>query len=126
MMTNADDSSAPGGQMGARLVPVSLGEHTVYVSVSAQRSLSSREPGDEQEISSHTKTPKLEQVLDGLAVFAVEIAERLKGTDASRIGVQFGCDIAVESGTVVAVFGKASASSSISVSLEWTGTGSQQ
>jgi hypothetical protein len=71
--------------------------------------ISARRPGQ----------PKLEQLLDGLAGFAQEIAGRLQGTDASKVSVQFGCEVLVESGQFVAVIGKASSKSTITVGLEW-------
>jgi hypothetical protein len=78
-------------------------------------------PGEEQEIAGRrVGKPKLEQLLDGLGVFAQEIAGRLRDTDASRVTVQFGCEVAVESGQLVAMIGKISSASSITVSLEWT------
>jgi len=113
----------PEGGRATRLIPVELAGQTIYVSVSVT-ALASGDPGesgDEQEISSRAGKPKLEQVLDGLEVFAAEIATRMRQTKASRISVQFGCDMAAESGGLVAVIGKASATSSISVTLEWVG-----
>jgi hypothetical protein len=110
----------PGGSEGAfRLVPVSIDGLKVYLF--AQEVGVSREVlGEEHEIAS--RQPRLEQVVDGLAGFAKQIAGRLQETDAVKVAVEFGCDIAVESGSFIAVIGKASASSSFKVSLEWSKT----
>jgi Trypsin-co-occurring domain 1 len=105
------------------LVPVELSGQKVLVAAAGDGSAATLTvvAGEEQEVSGRGGRPALEQVLDGLAVFATEIAARMRSTDATRVGVEFGCDIAVESGSLVAVIGKASASSSIRVSLEWSG-----
>lgn len=123
-MLGSDDQAA-GASLPVTLVPVELGGHAVLVVVSGD-GLDTRPgvtAGEEQEVSARGGKPTLEQVLDGLAGFAAEVASRLKSTDATRVGVQFGCDIGVESGSLVAVIGKASVSSSITVSLEWDGHG---
>ena len=91
----------------------------IATSAAAQSWADPADPDEESEISSRRHEPKLEQVLDGVAVFAEEVVERLRGAEATKITVEFGCDIAVESGAFVAVIGKASASSSLKVSLEW-------
>nr|WP_246260446.1 CU044_2847 family protein [Streptomyces typhae] len=75
---------------------------------------------EEEEIGARRPgRPRLEQLLDGLAGFAQEIASRLQSTDASKVSVQFGCEVIVESGQFVAVIGKASSKSTITVGLEW-------
>jgi hypothetical protein len=105
-----------GSESASRLVPVSMDGLKVYLyaqEVGAAQAAS----GEEHEIAS--RQPRLEQVVDGLAGFAKQLAGRLQETDAVKIAVEFGCDIAVESGSFIAVIGKASASSSFKVSLEW-------
>ena len=105
-----------------RLIPVELAGRTVMVAVAGEglAAVAGAVAGEEREVSGRVGKPALEQVLDGLAVLATEIAARMRTTDATRVGVEFGCDIAVESGALVAVIGKASATSSIKVSLEWS------
>jgi Trypsin-co-occurring domain 1 len=95
------------------LVPVEVDGQKVYLSARG----TAAQLGEEQEIGS--RQPKLEQVIDGLAGFANKMMERLQDTGASRLSVQFGCEVAVESGMFVAVIGKASASSTFTVELEW-------
>ncbi|WP_329266883.1 CU044_2847 family protein [Streptomyces sp. NBC_01451] len=111
-------SQTSAGRDGAELVAVEAGWQRVYLSASQARSVDLE--GGEEEISGRRRgEPKLEQLLDGLAGFAQEIAGRLRSTDASRVSVQFGCEVLVESGQFVAVIGKASATSMITVGLEW-------
>jgi hypothetical protein len=99
-----------------RLVPIEVDGQRIYLSVRAVQPARG-EPGDEREIA--YRKPRLEQVLDGLAVFAQEIGGRFQETNASKVTVQFGCEVVLESGTLIAVIGKASATSTITVGLEW-------
>jgi hypothetical protein len=96
---------------GTHLVPVSLGEYTVYLSVPVTRL------GDEEDIVA--RAPDLDSMLGGIAAFAAELTTRLRTTDVSKISVEFGCEFGVESGGFVAVIGKASAKSAVKVGLEW-------
>ena len=62
----------------------------------------------------------LDDVLGGMMGVARAVGERLKESDASKVNVEFGCEFAIESGSVVAVIGKASGKSTFKVALEWT------
>lgn len=73
--------------------------------------------GGESEIA--WRQPSLEQALDSLMGVAGAISARLRDADATRVSVEFGCEFAIESGTFVAVIGKASATSAFKVCLEW-------
>ena len=75
--------------------------------------------GGEREISGRRR-PALEQVLDGVSAFAEEVVRRVQRTDADRITVTFGCEAVLESGSLVAAIGRASASSTFTVELEWS------
>ena len=97
------------------LVPLNMGEHTVYLAV---RGLEGAGAGEESEISG--REPRLDQVLDGLTEFSKELMGRLHQAGASKVTVEFGCEIAVDSGSLFAVIGKASAKSTLKVGLEWT------
>ena len=100
------------------LVPVQVGDQVVYMSVSdLDDALPSPHEDEEGEVA--LRRPKLAQVLDGLTAFASEFAGRFDDSGASKITVQFGCEVAVESGSFIAVIGKASAASTITVGLEW-------
>jgi hypothetical protein len=96
----------------AVLVPMVVGDHKVYLSVQEIRA------DDEDEIAS--RPPTLDQVVGGLTGVAKKIAAGLQGAEASKVSVEFGCEFALESGTFVAVIGKASAKSTFKVALEWT------
>ncbi|MFC8090430.1 CU044_2847 family protein [Streptomyces sp. NPDC057301] len=107
------------------LIAVDAGGQRIYLSVRQDQSAqgSARRAGaedEEEEIGARRPgRPRLEQLLDGLAGFAQEIAGRLQSTDASRVSVQFGCEVMVEAGQLIAVIGKASSKSTITVGLEW-------
>jgi hypothetical protein len=100
----------------ATLVPVDIDGQTVYLTV---REMGGGLPGsgDEQEIAD--RRPRLESVLGGVANFATQVVGTLKETGASKVSVEFGCEFALESGTFVAVIGKASAKSTLTIGLEW-------
>jgi hypothetical protein len=104
----------------AVLVPVQVGGCRLLI---AAHDLSS-EPTDrdtEVEIASHApiRDRMLDGMLDGLAAFATEVVTRFEPTSASKVSVQFDCDVAVESGTLVAVVGKASWQRTFTVTVEW-------
>lgn len=102
----SDDSSA-------LLVPLQLHGDRLYLSA---RRLG---PGvDEQEVSA--RMPTIDDVIGGLTALARGAAGRLRETDASRITIEFGCEFAIESGTLVAIIGKASGKSAFKVGLEWS------
>lgn len=96
------------------LIPVAVGGQIVYVAAMDDRGRS----GDEVEIAA--SRPTLDGVLAGVKAFAQEAVEKLRDADVSRVTVEFGCEFAVESGSLVAVIGKAGAKSVMKVSLEWS------
>jgi hypothetical protein len=98
------------------LIPVQVDGRTVYIAV---RSVDDDgRSGDERQISA--RVPRIEDVLDGVASFAAKVADAMQPTKASKVSVEFGCEFAIESGSFVAVVCKASAKSTMTVSLEWT------
>jgi Trypsin-co-occurring domain 1 len=98
------------------LVPVRVRDHTVYLA--AHVAGGPGQTGHEVEVSA--RRPALDDLLDGVTAFAEEIVDRLREVRVSKVTVEFGCEVAVESGGFVAVIGKASGKSSIKVGLEWT------
>jgi Trypsin-co-occurring domain 1 len=104
-------------QVATALVPLEVGEHAVYLEV-RELGQAGLPPGEEREIFGGR--PTLDQVLDGLMGLARAMGTRLQQSDASRVMVQFGCEVALETGTFVAVIGKASAKSTFTVELEWS------
>lgn len=100
------------------LVPVEFDGGLIYI---AARVIKGEDPdASAEEHPIVARQNRLEWVLDGLTGFARQVVTHLRATDASKVTVQFGCEIAVESGSFVAVIGKASAKSTMTVSLEWT------
>jgi hypothetical protein len=101
------------------LIPVEVGGCQLLV---AAHDLSG-EPADrdtEVEIASRlVRDRMLDGMLDGLAAFATEVVARFEPTRASKVSVQFDCNVALESGTLVAVVGKASWQRTFSVTVEW-------
>lgn len=98
------------------VIPVEAGGRVVYLS--ARDAESTRAGGEETEIAA--RRPNLDGVLEGVRAFAEQTVEQLRGTDVSRVTVEFGCEFAVESGSIIAVIGKAGAKSVMKVSLEWS------
>jgi hypothetical protein len=103
---------------GEILVPLSVDGQVVYLT--ARLAPGAVRPGEEGEISS--RRPTLEQALDGLTGIARTLGARLRDSDADKMNVEFGCEFALESGSFVAVIGKASAKSTFKVGLEWSKT----
>jgi Trypsin-co-occurring domain 1 len=99
------------------LVPVQVGDRRIYLAVRDMDVEGHGLPGDEQPISG--RVPRLDDVLDGIAGFAGKVVDSMQSTKATKVSVEFGCEFAIESGHLVAVVGKASAKSTMTVSLEW-------
>jgi hypothetical protein len=107
--------SATVGSDREALVPLEVDGHRVYLAV--QR-LGPDTGADEREVAA--RRPSIADAIDGLTAVARDIATKLSTVDATTVTVEFGCEFAVESGTFVAVLGKASAKSAFKVGLEWT------
>jgi Trypsin-co-occurring domain 1 len=99
----------------AALIPVDIAGQTVYLSV---REIGGT-PGARGEREIADRRPRLENVLGGVTNFAKEVVSTLQETGASKVSVEFGCEFALESGAFVAVIGKASSRSTLTVGLEW-------
>ena len=108
------------GDSGAsELVPVEFEGCTLYVRAASIDGTDSSLLSDERQIGVVDRT--LDGVLKGVAGFAKRVVGTMQATDASRVTLEFGCEIAVESGTFVAVIGKNTAKSTLKISLEWAG-----
>ncbi|MEV0615086.1 CU044_2847 family protein [Nonomuraea sp. NPDC050404] len=105
--------AADGGEI---LVPVTVDGQLVYLTARSASSFAG--PGQEEEIAA--RRPTLQQVLDGLTGIARALGAQLRKTEADKVTVEFGCEFALESGSFVAVIGKASAKSTFKVGLEWS------
>jgi hypothetical protein len=110
-------SDAAANLKNVTLVPISVGGQTVYLTT-RELNITSGEPRNEREIAD--RQPRLEKMLAGLAQFTKEVVGTLQETGASKVSVEFGCDFALESGTFIAVIGKASSKSTLKVGLEWS------
>lgn len=111
MDTGIDEEGAGADR---RLVAATVGDCAIYV---AAHTNTASGLGAEQEIGA--RLPRIEGALDGLVEFAGQIVRRFEQTDAQKVTVEFGCDVVLESGTFLAVIGKASSTSSLTVGLEW-------
>jgi hypothetical protein len=81
---------------------------------------------DEQELSGSVlerPVAAAEQVAAAVGTFATTIGASLAQTGCQKYTIEFGCDIAVETGRVVALLGKGTAASSVKITLEWDQTG---
>jgi hypothetical protein len=105
-------------ETGEVLVPLTLDGGRVLLSV---RPLITADPGEEMEIAA--RSPSLDEVVDGIAAMVRSVADRFQDLDASKVTLEFGCEIGVESGSLVAVLGKATAKSAFKVGLEWSKQG---
>ncbi|MET9736154.1 CU044_2847 family protein [Streptomyces sp. NPDC006458] len=97
-----------------RLVLLDVDGQKVYMAV---RELDGGH-GGEREISGRARR-RLDEALEGLTSTARAVVTQLRQSEATRVRVQFGCEFALESGSVVAVVGKARTSSAFTVELEW-------
>lgn len=109
----AQDEDDLGGDV---LIPLSVSGEKVYLAVKQLGTPAAAE--EESEIAA--RRPTLDDVVGGLSAFAGELSTKLRSSDAGKITIEFGCEVAVESGRFIAVIGKASAKSTFKVALEWT------
>jgi hypothetical protein len=112
---NGRDANVNGA---GRLVPLDVEGQRVYVW--AQELPQTAGAADRPEDEVAWRPPTLEQALDGLMGVTRAMAVRLKQSDAEKVSVEFACEFALESGSFVAVIGKASGRSTFKVALEWT------
>ena len=99
------------------LIPLPAGRARIYLAASSLHGAG--DPGDEREVVSGK--PHLDDLVDGLTSFAVQVTSKMAAavTSVDRITLEFGCEVGVESGSLVAIIGKADTRSSIRVGLEW-------
>ncbi|WP_406162622.1 CU044_2847 family protein [Streptomyces canus] len=99
-------------------VPVEVDGQKILVSVGPAGEHTGSGLAEEQEIG--WRAPRLETVLDSLTAVARAMGTRLQQTGASKATVEFGCDVSLDTGQLLAVVGKASSKSAWKVTLEWT------
>lgn len=108
-----------GDHTAGETVVVPVTQDGVRIQVLA-RSAEAAADGEETEIAA--RRPSLDQVMSGLNVVARAVGEQARQSTASKVTLEFGCDIALESGSLVAAIGKASVKSAFKVTLEWDST----
>ncbi|GAA1017732.1 hypothetical protein Aple_024840 [Acrocarpospora pleiomorpha] len=64
----------------------------------------------------------LDEVTEALSGLADQLRTALAPSEATKYSVEFGCELAVETGKVVAILGKGSAKCALKVTLEWDRT----
>ncbi|MFI6608052.1 CU044_2847 family protein [Streptomyces sp. NPDC050507] len=99
-------------------VPVEVDGQTVHLSVAAGGQRTESGLGEEQEIG--WRRPSLDPVLDGLTAVARAMGTRLQQTGVSKATVEFGCDVSLDSGQLLAVLGKTTSKAAWKVTLEWS------
>lgn len=62
----------------------------------------------------------IDSVITGIRSFASQIGEVMAQSGADKVSIQFGCEIGLESGTLVAILGKVGTKTAMNVTLEWT------
>ncbi|MET8262086.1 CU044_2847 family protein [Micromonospora sp. NPDC005205] len=103
-------------QNRAELIEVQLDDHTLFV---LSENVGQPSPiGHEVEIAG--QSPSLDGALDAVTELAQKISSKLQHEQMSKITVEFGFEFAVNSGSLVAVIGKASTKSAFKVTLEWS------
>jgi hypothetical protein len=98
---------------GTAIIPVETGKGSAYISV---RQLGS--PGTEGEIAA--RIPSFGDVVGKVMDLAGGAVEHLRTTGASKIILEFGCEMAIESGQLVAIVSKVGGKATFKVGLEWS------
>jgi Trypsin-co-occurring domain 1 len=106
-----EQESRPGSAV--ELVPLDLDGYRIVLAAVRIGA----DAGVETEIAA--SLPSVETALRGASAFARRVVEEFRQSGAARVRVEFGCEIAVESGTFLAVIGKATGRSTFTVGLEW-------
>jgi hypothetical protein len=102
---------------GLNRVRVDMGDAALYVEAYDLHPESAADYGEERDIAA--VKPDMTEVIRALRAFSGSLAESLRESRATRFTIEFGCEIALETGQLVAVLGKASAKSTLKVTLEW-------
>ncbi|MEV1246778.1 CU044_2847 family protein [Nonomuraea sp. NPDC049750] len=72
------------------------------------------------EIELSSRAYKLKDTLSALTGFASDVVETLRKFETNKMTLEFGCEFALESGSLLAVIGKGTGKSTVKVTLEWT------
>ncbi|MEU4218974.1 CU044_2847 family protein [Actinoplanes sp. NPDC026623] len=113
MDTLLDDIETAPAVDDTRLIPVTAGDDRIYLSV---RQLGAA--GDEREVSA--RIPSFDEVVAKVTALACGAVDGLRNTGASRVTLEFGCEVGVEAGQLIAIIGKATGKSTFKIGLEWS------
>jgi len=100
-------------------VRVTVGSASVYIAASEVSPLAGPSGAGIEERDVAGVLPSLDDVIEAIKEFGSKLAGAFEDTGAARAMVEFGCEFGLETGRLVAVLGKASAKSSLKVTLEW-------
>lgn len=98
-------------------VRVNMGDATLYVEAYDLHPVNAEALGGERDIAA--VKPDLTEVIRAIKAFSGSLSESIRETRATRFSVEFGCELGLETGQLVAILGKASAKSTLKVTLEW-------
>ena len=98
-------------------VRVELGDTALYVEAYDLEPRSPAGIGEERDVAA--VKPDMTAVIRAIKAFSSSLSESLRESHATRFAVEFGCEIALETGQLIAVIGKASTKSTLKVTLEW-------
>ncbi len=102
---------------GLNRVRIEMGDAELYVEAFDLHPESAGGFGSERDIAA--AKPDMGKVIQAIREFGGRLGESLSESGATRFAVEFGCEIAMETGQLVAVLGKASTKSTLKVTLEW-------
>lgn len=100
------------GKLTTRIIPVSVEDkRTIYVQATVL--------GGEQDIA--VRLPSFEGVSDAIEGIAKSLTRTMEKVKPRKATVEFGLELAVESGKLTALLVKGSGTASLTVTLEWGG-----
>lgn len=102
---------------GYSRVRVDMGDTALYVEANDLRPGNTEDLGGERDVAA--VKPDMTEVIKAIKTFSGNLGDSLRESHATRFTVEFGCEIGLETGQLVAVLGKASAKSTLKVTLEW-------
>lgn len=98
-------------------VRVDMGDTALYVEAHDLHPGNIEDLGEERDVAA--VKPDMTEVIKAIKTFSSSLGDSLRESHATRFTVEFGCEIGLETGQLVAVLGKASAKSTLKVTLEW-------
>jgi Trypsin-co-occurring domain 1 len=102
---------------GPNRVRVDMGDAALYIEAYNLYPESARGFGEEQDVAA--VKPDMTEVIQAIREFSGRPEESLGESGATRFAVEFGCELALETGRLVAVLAEARAKSTLRATLEW-------